>query len=96
MGCGQQFISSAYVRLFTSPSRAYAMGMPAERSHWTAEMVRALPDDGNRYEVLDGELFVSPSPSRLHQRAVAELYVILDQYVRAQALGAIVYLPSET
>ena len=95
MGCGRQFISSAYVRLFTTPSRAYAMGMPAERSHWTAEMVRALPDDGQRYEVLDGELFVSPSPSRLHQRAVAELYVILDQYVRAHALGEVIISPAD-
>ena len=71
------------------------MGMPAERSHWTAEMVRALPDDGQRYEVLDGELFVSPSPSRLHQRGVAELYVILDQYVRAHALGEVIISPAD-
>jgi hypothetical protein len=39
------------------------MGMPAPHTDWTAEMARALPDDGNRYEVLDGELFVSPAPS---------------------------------
>jgi hypothetical protein len=36
------------------------MGMPAKISEWTAEMARALPDDGNRYEVLDGELFWRP------------------------------------
>lgn len=28
----------------------------------------ALPDDGKRYEILDGELFVTPAPSRKHQR----------------------------
>jgi hypothetical protein len=33
------------------------MVMPA--THWTVEMVRALPDDGKRYEVIDGELFVT-------------------------------------
>lgn len=32
------------------------MGMPAKQTEWTAEMARALPEDGNRYEVLDGEL----------------------------------------
>src|SRR5688572_3853266 len=47
--------SSAYVRLLPTPSRAYAMGMPVQETEWTAEMVRALPDDGRRYEVLDGE-----------------------------------------
>ena len=31
------------------------MGMPQATEGWTAEMVRALPDDGNRYEVVDGE-----------------------------------------
>ena len=43
------------------------MGMPAQQTDWTAEMARALPEDGNRYEVLDGELFVTPAPSWKHQ-----------------------------
>ena len=42
------------------------MVMPAA-STWTAEMVRALPDDGKRYEVIDGDLFVTPAPSPAHQ-----------------------------
>jgi hypothetical protein len=40
------------------------MGMPETARRWTADMVRALPDDGNRYEVIDGELFVTPDPAR--------------------------------
>lgn len=32
-------------------------------TRWTAERVRALPDDGNRYELVDGELLTSPPPS---------------------------------
>jgi hypothetical protein len=43
------------------------MAMPAHPTEWTVEMVRALPDDGNRYEVIDGELFVTPAPSVAHQ-----------------------------
>jgi Uma2 family endonuclease len=73
---------SAYVRLPPTPSRAYAMGMPAhQHTEWTVEMVHELPDDGNRYEVIDGELLVSPAPSFLHQRAILQLYRILFPYV---------------
>ena len=46
------------------------MAMPAYPTEWTVEMVRALPDDGNRYEVIGGELFVTPAPSWTHQRAL--------------------------
>ena len=86
---------SAYVRLFFTPSRAYAMGMPAQKTVWTAEMARALPDDGKRYEVLDGELFVSPAPSALHQRAVFRLAVILDAYCRANGIGEVMVSPAD-
>jgi Uma2 family endonuclease len=59
------------------------MGMPASHTEWTVEMVHDLPDDGMRYEVIDGELLVSPAPSLLHQRAVGRLYRILEPYVEA-------------
>ena len=55
------------------------MAMPALHD-WTVEMVHALPDDGNRYEVLEGELLVSPAPSMLHQRALRELVLLLAPY----------------
>jgi Uma2 family endonuclease len=62
------------------PSAEHTIGMPAVETYWTAEMVRALPDDGNRYECIDGELLVSPSPRTPHQRAVGELYYGLRQH----------------
>jgi len=71
------------------------MGMPAQHTNWTAEMARALPDDGKRYEVLDGELFVSPAPSFNHQRVVFLLARILDSYVRAQNLGEVFIAPAD-
>jgi len=37
------------------------MAMPAHPTEWTVEMVRALRDDGHRYEVIDGELYVKPA-----------------------------------
>ena len=50
-------------------------------------MVRALPEDGNRYEVIDGELFVTPAPSVFHQRAVVELLYLVGPYVKAHRIG---------
>lgn len=50
------------------------MGMAATETNWTAEMVRALPEDGKRYECIDGELLVSTTPEVTHQRAVGEMY----------------------
>jgi Uma2 family endonuclease len=61
------------------------MGMPEAGTVWTAEMVRALPEDGWRYEVVDGELLVTPSPSYDHQRAVGQVFRLLADY--ADRLG---------
>src|SRR5688572_18044726 len=87
--------SSAYVRLFATPSRGYAMAMPAPKAEWTADMVRALPDDGMRYEVLDGELFVSPAPTWDHQRVVFMLATKLNAYVRPLKLGEVLVSPAD-
>ena len=57
-----------------------------ERRDWTANEVRLLPDDGRRYEVIDGELFVTPSPSWLHQRAALEMFSLLRHYANTCAL----------
>jgi len=49
---------------------------------WSRPLVRAdldaMPDDGHRYELVDGVLVVSPAPSPLHQRAVGRLFRLLD------------------
>ena len=71
------------------------MAMPVQQGEWTAELARALPDDGNRYEVLDGELFVTPAPARLHQRALLEVYVRLGPYVITHGLGELLLSPAD-
>jgi Uma2 family endonuclease len=71
------------------------MAMPVQQGEWTAELARALPDDGNRYEVLDGELFVTPAPVRAHQRALAELYDRLKPYVASHTLGELLWSPAD-
>lgn len=52
-----------------------------------------LPDDGRRYEILDGELFVTPAPSSRHQQVSINLAVLLVEHVRARHLGRILNAP---
>ncbi len=61
------------------------MVMPAI-THYTAEMVRALPDDGNRYETVHGELLVSPAPGGRHQYVLMQLIDVLLGYLRRHRL----------
>lgn len=71
------------------------MGMPQATHGWTAEMVRALPEDGNRYEVVDGELLVTPAPRLLHQRAIFALLERLRDYVRDRRVGELLFSPAD-
>jgi len=71
------------------------MGMAASVPRYTAEEVRKFPDNGLRYEVIRGELFVSPAPGTPHQRAVGELFLILAPYVEEHQLGEAILSPFE-
>jgi Uma2 family endonuclease len=71
------------------------MGMPRTADRWTAERVRALPPDGNRYEVIDGQLFVTPAPSALHQRAVGGIFLRLEAYLRGKDWGEVLFSPAD-
>ncbi len=54
------------------------MGMVALTPPWhSPESVRAMPDDGNRYECVAGELLVTPAPRSAHQELVTELLLAL-------------------
>ncbi|HEX6851658.1 MAG TPA: Uma2 family endonuclease [Candidatus Polarisedimenticolaceae bacterium] len=44
-----------------------------------------LPDDGKRYELLDGEVFVTPAPNTAHQRAARRIFRHLDAYFADRA-----------
>ena len=59
---------------------------PAVR-RWTYAEFARLPDDGNRYEIIAGELYVTPAPSLAHQKAVTRLVFTLEQFIRAHGLG---------
>ena len=71
------------------------MGMPLSRTEWTADMLDALPDDGQRYEVIDGELFVTPGPGERHQDIVGELYALLRNYLMGSGVGKAMVSPAD-
>lgn len=66
---------------------------PAGRIVMTYEDYCALPDDSRRYEILEGKLAMTPSPSRLHQQVSRNLLVILHSHVRETALGEVFSAP---
>ena len=67
--------------------------IPPGRIKLTYEDYVELPDDGRRYEILDGELEVSPAPAPLHQRVSLNLSVTLHGYVRPRKLGRVYCAP---
>jgi Uma2 family endonuclease len=66
------------------------MSMPAKA--WTLEELHRLPDDGNKYELIRGELFVTPPPSVDHEEVLARLHAMLAGYVEKHGVGR-VYRP---
>ena len=52
---------------------------------WTVDDWERLPDDGSRYEVIDGVLYVTSAPSLLHQLTGGNLYHLLRNHLDAQA-----------
>jgi Uma2 family endonuclease len=69
--------------------------MPLAPDYFTADMVRALPEDGNRYEVVRGELLVSPAPRVLHQLLHSRLFLDLGIYCRDHGLGRVMSSPAD-
>jgi Uma2 family endonuclease len=79
-GCGDAML--AYVPCPEPDPMAMPQTIP-----WTRADLDRLPDDGNRYEVLDGELLVTPPPSTAHQEIVDWLAERLFPFVAANGLG---------
>jgi Uma2 family endonuclease len=76
------------------------MGMPAETTRrWTAREVRDLiaaqPLYTPRYELVDGELLVTPSPAPPHQIAIRLLIVALAEYLEREPVGEVLASPSD-
>ncbi len=61
------------------------MGMSDTARRYTVDEVLAFPDDGNRYELVDGELLVAPAPSLRHQKVVVHLCARIEPYLERHA-----------
>ncbi|MER3406301.1 MAG: hypothetical protein C4289_15015 [Chloroflexota bacterium] len=58
-----------------------------------AEDIWQAPEDGRIYEVIDGELYVAPSPGTGHQREVGKLFLSIGSYLQEHPLGEVFMAP---
>ena len=95
---GRRIVADGHLQL--SRQAEHHMGMPAiERRNWTAAEVRALIDANPlyspRYELVDGELLVTPSPGLPHQGVVGALHVALHAFLQRERTGKVFVSPSD-
>jgi Uma2 family endonuclease len=65
-----------------------------EKIRWTVRDVEALPQsEGTRYEIINGELFVTRSPHRCHQQVGGRVFAVLDDWSEATDLGEAIPTP---
>lgn len=83
------------VRLLHFRRAGHIMGMPSAHANWTVEMLDALPDDGQRYEIVDGELFVTPAPSDVHQLVAGAFFRRIHGYLRPTSLARAMISPAD-
>jgi Uma2 family endonuclease len=65
------------------------------QGHWTYEDYLRLPEDGTRYEIIHGVLYMANAPSYDHQYAVSELHWRLSVFIRQRELGVVLTSPFE-
>ena len=89
--------SLRHVRLRRFRRAEHIMAMPAVKRRWTAREVRALIDQNPlatpRYELVHGELLVTPSPNTPHQRAVLALAAAVRDYLKRYPVGEVLVSP---
>lgn len=84
----------------TAPDRLQTV-IPADwvpgprQGEWTYQSYAQIPDDGRRYEIVNGVLYMSPSPNVPHQRIVIRLIRYLTRYIEDTGLGIVLTAPSD-
>ncbi len=63
--------------------------MKVSFARMTIEELHRLPEDGNRYELIDGEVYVSAAPRRKHQKISAKLFGMLHAFIEQRRLGEV-------
>jgi len=72
-----------------------ALVYSSDQVKFTYDDYRQLPDDGKRYEIIDGELYMATSPTPNHQTIVNNFSFALTAYLRAHPIGKIFPAPLE-
>jgi len=60
---------------------------------WTWEDYLRLPDDGRRYEIIEGVLYVAAAPTFAHQFSVSKLHLVMGSFVEERRLGLVLVAP---
>ena len=66
---------------------------PTQKKVYTYKDYLALPDDRKQYQILEGELVMTPAPFVSHQRISRRLFLQLNQFVERNKLGEVFYSP---
>ena len=53
--------------------------------------LECLPDDGNRYELIEGELYMSTAPELIHQRSAKKTLIAFEKYLEQNPIGEIMF-----
>jgi Uma2 family endonuclease len=69
------------------------MSIPRTGARVTYEEYRNLPETGPRYQLIDGELILSPSPNRRHQQIVARIFFAIFGYLKVHRIGEVYIAP---
>ncbi len=64
-----------------------------KQGDWTYDQYAALPDDGKRYEIVNGVLLMAPSPTGPHQDSVGEVFFHLRSHLKLTGLGLVRLAP---
>lgn len=67
--------------------------MAQSRVRFKADDIWDTPEDGNRYEVIDGQLYVTPPPKYSHQKSSSRLHLIIGPVVWREQLGDMLMAP---
>jgi Uma2 family endonuclease len=69
--------------------RTWNMHMALQAPRWTRADLERLPDDGNKYEIIHGELLVSPAPRPAHEEIIHALRRVLEPYCDRERIGRV-------
>ncbi len=69
--------------------------MPTTHRRMTAEEYYQMPEGPPYFQLIDGELFMSPSPHFFHQEIIGNIFSLIREYLRTNPLGKVILAPSD-